>query len=115
MPRTDTDAAARGLCLTIRHARAQRGDTSGGGRLAKYPLELGDLAVGFEDRLVGDRAEGASGLARCRHGRVPAGRASDADRAVNRLGVLNGDTMDERRGASRLSSDDPRKARLIPA
>ena len=88
-------------------------DAGGRRRLAEDALVGGEEAVGVEDLLVGDRADGAAGRAHRAHRLLPARGVADADRARDRLRVRDRRAVHQRRGARRLPAEHPRRLRPI--
>ncbi len=80
----------------------------------KTPFEPGQVAIGGQDLVVGDRLDPATGfVAGCRRLR-PAGRVADPDRGGDRLGLGDRVTEHDRRRTGRLEAVHPGQPRAEP-
>ena len=94
----------------------EAGDARGARRLAEDALDRREELVGVEDLLVGHGAHHAVRGRHRRHRLLPARRVADADRAGDRLGVLDHAALDQRRGARGLEAEHARRpAHLLEA
>ena len=83
------DRGGPGVGLPQLEVGEQPGDAGGRGGLDEDAVVAGQLGLGGEDLVVGERTETATGLGGRGLGELPGGRVADADRGRPGLGVLD--------------------------